>query len=112
MSFISSPQHLVAAGYTHLLLPLELHQRCMEALGGETVQQQPITRLESRARDQSMFVFNETHIRRIAHQPRRINGDGLIELERVTGPPKIAVREKQLIERCIDLNRRFQVQKV
>ncbi len=82
-----------------LPLPLQLHERGVQALGGQSVQEQPVARVERRQRDQRMLVVDEAEVRRVADQLRAVEGDGLVELEGVAGAPEVAVGEEQLIHR-------------
>src|SRR5580698_1536019 len=59
-----------------------------------------------------MLVVHEANVGGVAEQLRTIEGDGFIELERVAGTPEITVGEEELVERSIDFDGGFDVEKI
>ena len=49
-----------------LPLPFQLHERGMQAFRGQSMQEQPVSRLQRRQRDQRMLVVDEAEVRRVA----------------------------------------------
>ena len=93
-------------------MPLKLNERRMQTLGSETVKQQTVAGLQSGERNQRMLVVHETDVRRVADQFRSIERHCFIELKGIARTPKIAVREKQLVQRCVNFDGGFQVEKI
>src|SRR5580704_13551204 len=76
------------------------------------MQEKPVPGLECRERDQWVLVVDKADIGGVAEQLGTVEGHGLVQLQRVARAPEIAVGKKQLVERCVDFNGGFEVQKV
>lgn len=59
-----------------------------------------------------MLVVDQPYVGSIAKHFGTIEGHGLVQLQRVAGAPEIAVGKKQLVERRVDFNSGFEIEKV
>src|SRR5579859_8067022 len=76
------------------------------------MQKESVSGLERRERDQRVLVVDEANVRCVAEQLGTIEGHGLVQLQRVACAPEIAVGKKQLIERRVDFNGCFEIEKI
>src|SRR5262249_53156762 len=91
---------------------LQCREVCVQRFGGQAVQQQAVAGSQRGERHQGMLVVHQIHRGGVADDSRGIDRDGLIQLERITGAPEVAIRQEQLIERRVYLDRRFEVENI
>src|SRR5262249_37188510 len=91
---------------------LQCREACVQRFGGQAVQQQAVTGSQRGERHQGMLVAHHIHSGGVADDSRGIDRYGLIQLQRITGAPEVAIRQEQLIERRVYLDRRFEVENI
>src|ERR1700691_2228206 len=100
----SAPHPSVDGRQGLLSLTFDLNQGGVQTLCSQAMQEESITSLQGRQWNERMFVVHQANVGGIADQPRRIQGDRLIQLQRVASAPKITIGQEQLIQRSVDFD--------
>ena len=91
---------------------LVLDQHGVQHLGAEPVQHQAEAGAQRRQRHPRVAVVDQRQVRGVAQDLRRVDADGLVELQRLVRAREVALPEQQVIERRVELDRRDRVEEV